>query len=371
MNKDSVIIVTGGAGFIGSNMVKYLNDKGFENIIIVDDMTDGTKFKNLKGLSFSAYKDKDEFLSWLEMEGIFYENPVAQMADSMGFTEEDEIFYEDGEGELKNVGESLKDFKSNIGCVIHMGAISSTQEWDGKKMMKENYSFTIELLEICQYGKIPFIYASSASVYGNKNDGSADPLNMYAFSKFSIDQWVMKFVQNKLNLKNEFSPIVGLRFFNVYGPREDHKLKLSDDFFFKVEFEQCSPIHKWIRFARYNQKTKKLISSIEVFNELSERDFVYVEDVCDVIHFFMQNERTGIFDVGTGVPTSFEKVADILISKFPEGTISKSMKPMPDGLKGRYQYFTKANLDNLRKVGYKKEFLSVEEGIDKMIKERI
>lgn len=256
MNKDSVIIVTGGAGFIGSNMVKYLNDKGFENIIIVDDMTDGTKFKNLKGLSFSAYKDKDEFLSWLEMEGIFYENPVAQMADSMGFTEEDEIFYEDGEGELKNVGESLKDFKSNIGCVIHMGAISSTQEWDGKKMMKENYSFTIELLEICQYGKIPFIYASSASVYGNKNDGSADPLNMYAFSKFSIDQWVMKFVQNKLNLKNEFSPIVGLRFFNVYGPREDHKLKLSDDFFFKVEFEQCSPIHKWIRFARYNQKTK-------------------------------------------------------------------------------------------------------------------
>lgn len=318
MDKNSKILITGAAGFIGSNMVHFLNKMGYENLYLVDDLTNGHKFKNLRGAKFMDYFDKDHF-PWIMV--------------------------------------------NKFDCIIHLGACSSTTEWDGKKMMQINHELTRLLIDNASLYKTKLIYASSASVYGNEKGGKTNPLNVYAFSKLINDQFVTK-MQSNLG-----GAIMGLRFFNVYGPREDHKE------------DQASPVHKFYHDLKKNKE-------IKLFEVDAKRDFIYVEDVCKVIFHFMKNNYMGVCDVGTGISRSFDDVAEILIKELDlvkkrKETIKKTLNkdcdvspkwfykkiPFPPHLKGHYQYFTQANLRNLRHTGYKDDLLSLEDGIKKFLEE--
>lgn len=340
MKKDSLIVITGAAGFIGSNIAKLLNEKGFENLILVDDLTNGHKYKNIKDIKFSAYMDKSEFMEWLVHDSL-------EMDPDTFLTDDEEV-------------------TSIVHSIIHMGAISDTSEWDGKKMMAENYTFSTELFRICQNYNIKFIYASSASVYGNtiQEDGSRaiDPLNVYAFSKWAMDQFVIKYFQKHQEMVSEMdisrkmmgsdfiedspimSQVVGLRFFNVYGPRENHK------------GSQSSPVSKF-----YDQLMTD--GHIKVFQEKAHRDFVHVDDAAEVVCWFLENDYSGIFDVGTGTPRTFHDVARLLGDIVPIVEI-----PMPEKFKGHYQYYTCADLGPLRQAGFDHEFLSLEGGVEKFLK---
>lgn len=347
MTKDKMIVVTGAAGFIGSNMVKLLNKKGYENLILVDDLSDGHKFKNLKGAKFSSYMDKDDFLEWLTHESL-------EMDPETFLTEYEEV-------------------SSVVDCIIHLGATSNTTDWDGKAMMNNNYKYSIDLFTICQNYDINFIYASSASVYGNEifkdsNSRGIDPLNVYAFSKWCIDQYVIKFFKNhqeasmdqetarrmsgNLDLESlpKMAPVVGLRLFNVYGPGEEFK------------GGQASPVTKF-----QNELIES--DSIKVFDIESSRDFVYVEDVCETIDWFIHNPNHGIFDVGTGIARSFMDVAHVLGGyRYGSPSYWRIEKiGMPFHLQGNYQYYTRADLEPLRSVGFTRDFLSLEEGVAKCV----
>ena len=266
-----MIIVTGGAGFIGSNIVKALNDKGITDILVVDNLKDGTKFVNLVDLNIADYMDKEDFL-------------IQIMA-----------------------GEDFGD----IEAIFHEGACSSTTEWDGKYMMDNNYQYSKELLHYCLEREIPFLYASSAATYGGRTSDFIEsreyekPLNVYGYSKFLFDEYVRQI------LPEANSQIVGFRYFNVYGPREGHK--------------------------------------------------VYVGDVAAVNLWFLENGVSGIFNLGTGRAESFQAVADATLAYHQKGSIEYI--PFPEKLKGRYQAFTQADLTNLRAAGYDKPFKTVAEGV--------
>lgn len=350
-----MIAVTGAAGFIGSRLIKHLNDNGITDIIAVDDLSDGHKFKNLKGLDFAHYIDKDNFLLFLSRNAYY-------------------IDIENGEGIFAEL------LVSDIDVIIHLGAISDTTCWDGKKVMKENYEFSVKLLDhLCSLdisSRPKFIYASSASVYGNNQDGSPDPLNVYAFSKYMIDKYAIgKFAKfEKKAKKNEnvkpLPQIVGLRFFNVYGSMNEwHK------------GNQSSPVYKF-----YHQMEN---GPIKLFDVDAKRDFVHVDDACSVIMFFLENDVSGIFDVGTGEPRSFNDVAAILLNlpvevvrpnnvlrepyyELLDWQVKRSkfqFIEFPEGLRNHYQYMTKANLESLRAVGYNRPFMNLESGIEKFLDE--
>lgn len=340
MQKDDMIVVTGAAGFIGSNLVRNLNEQGFTNIVLVDDLTDGHKFQNIKDLQFSSYLDKSEFLEWFTQ-------------DAMRITD------------WLQPEESID---CEVKFVFHMGACSSTTEWNGKKMMDENYKFTTDLMMVCQNANVPFAYASSASVYGNGGGKYADPLNVYAFSKLATDRAVIRMLQEhalatrdkeiaermsggiEQEELTDLQQIVGLRFFNVYGPNETHKKN------------QASPVHK---FSLEYKET----NAINVFDVEAQRDFVHVDDVCAVLLWFMENPNVGIFDVGTGEARSFRDVANVIINHDPqEGAYIKTID-FPKELEGHYQYHTQANLEPLRAVGCDHVFMSLEEGVDRFLNE--
>ncbi|MCX7821091.1 MAG: ADP-glyceromanno-heptose 6-epimerase [Brevinematales bacterium] len=302
-----MIVVTGGAGFIGSNIVHKLNERGIYDIIIVDSLKNSAKQRNLNALKFIDFIDKEDFLN------------------------------------------NLNSFKK-ISVIFHNGACSNTMETDGKYMMKNNYEYSKELLAYCVNNKTRFIYASSASVYGNGLNGFREeknceyPLNVYAFSKYIFDQY----------LRNNWSKIntqvVGLRYFNVYGQQENHKGKMAS---------VINHFHNEIK----SEGKMKLFEGSDGFL----RDFIYVDDVVDVNLFFFDNPLIkGIFNCGTGKAESFLKIAKIMESLY-EGTKIEFV-PFPDALKGKYQTFTQADLKNLRSVGYKKEFTSLEEGVKKYVK---
>lgn len=321
-----MIVVTGAAGFIGSRVISHLNQMGRTDIIAVDDLSNGMKFKNLKDLDFAHYIDKDEFLAWLSRNS----------------------YYVDLEGEESLFADVLV---SDIEAIIHLGANSSTTCFD-KSLMKDNYDFSVKILDHLCTLDIPtkFIYASSASVYGNSKDGSPDPLNLYAFSKYLFDKYVMRKFDDFMKLpadvreNHPFPQIVGLRFFNVYGGNEWHK------------GAQASVIHKWVGQFLEEENPK-----INVFlQDEVRRDFVHVDDVCEVIKFFLENAASGIFDVGTGEARSFgDVVCACGVLKY------MNVVPFPEKLKGHYQYFTQANLASLRAAGYDKPFMSVEGGVSK------
>ena len=301
-----MIIVTGGAGFIGSNIVKALNDDGYTDILVVDNLKDGTKFVNLVDLNIADYMDKEDFIA-----GI-----VA--GDDFG----------------------------DIEAVFHEGACSSTTEWDGKYMMDNNYQYSKELLHYCLDRQIPFLYASSAATYGGRSDNIIEdrqydkPLNVYGYTKFLIDQYVREI------LPEAESQICGFRYFNVYGPREGHIGSMAS-----VAFHQNNQI--------LNGENPKLFSGSENFL----RDFIYVGDVADVNLWFWKNAKSGIFNCGTGRAESFQAVADAVTGFHSERQCALDYIPFPEKLKGRYQAYTQADLTNLRAAGYPGEFKTVAEGV--------
>ena len=303
-----MIVVTGGAGFIGSNIVKGLNDQGFNNILVVDDLSDGTKFTNLVDLDIADYLDKDEFIEYIVS------------------------------------GDNL-----DIETIFHEGACSSTTEWDGKFMMKNNYDYSKDLLHYCLDFNVPFLYASSAATYGGRQDQFIEnnefekPLNVYGYSKYLFDHYV------RTILTDATSPICGFRYFNVYGPRESHKGSMAS-----VAYHLNQQI--------LQGKNPKLFEGSEGF----KRDFIYVDDVVAVNLWCWQAGISGIFNCGTGHAESFQAVADAVLDFHQKGEIEYI--PFPEQLKGCYQSFTEADLTNLRKTGCPIQFKNVKEGITEYMK---
>lgn len=305
-----MIIVTGGAGFIGSNIVRGLNNFGIDDIIVIDDLKNASKHKNLNRIKFKDYIDKDNSIDFI----------------------------------TKNIGK--------IEAIFHQGACSNTMETDGNYMMKNNYETSKNILHLCLENKVRLFYASSASVYGNGERGFVEkeeneyPLNVYAFSKYQFDRYVnILFKEKKIN-----SQVVGLRYFNVYGPQENHKGKMAS-----VAFHLFSQI--------------KLGENMKIFegSENFLRDFIYIDDVVSVNNFFFENEKiSGIFNCGTGVGESFLEIAKALKEIYTKSNIEYI--PFPEALKGKYQKFTQADLTNLRNVGYSKSFLNVNSGVKKYAK---
>jgi ADP-L-glycero-D-manno-heptose 6-epimerase len=298
-----MIVVTGGAGFIGSNIVKGLNEAGEEDILVVDNLSKAEKHLNLNSLSMVDYIDKDEFL------------------------------------------QKLNTFQ-NVSAIFHQGACSSTTELDGKYMMSNNYEYSKTLLNHCLENSIDFLYASSASVYGNGKAGFVEkreaeyPLNVYGFSKFSFDNYVRRV------LPQAKSQVLGLRYFNVYGPQENHKGRMASVAFHL--FQQLQETGKM-----------KLFEGSRSFR----RDFIHVADTVKINLYFYESKTSGIFNAGTGKARSFEDIATTLQSLHGSGEIESI--PFPEDLHGKYQEFTEAGLDKLRAAGYSKEFMSLEEGVQK------
>ena len=306
-----MIVVTGGAGFIGSNLVKGLNARGHEDILVVDDLSQGEKFKNLLALDIKDYIDKDDFLAAL----------IAGKYDSEA-----------------------------VEAVFHDGACSDTMEYNGKYMMDTNYVYSKELLHFCQRRCIPFIYASSASVYGGGENGFRETpacewaLNVYAFSKLQFDRYVRRV------LPDATAQIVGLRYLNVYGPQENHKGRMAS-----------------VAYHFFHQLKKdgvvRLFKGTDGYGDGEQRrDFVYVKDVVDVNLFFYDNPaKNGIFNCGTGRANTFNAVAKAAIKAVGGGKIEYI--DFPETLKGKYQNFTEADLTLLKEAGYGKPFTDPEAAV--------
>ena len=305
-----MIIVTGGAGFIGSNIVAGLNEAGHDDITVVDDLSDGTKFVNIADLKVADYIDKDDFLTCIEA-GEKIPRPTA---------------------------------------IFHQGACSDTTEWDGRIMFGDNYDYSKRLLNYSLEHKIPFLYASSASVYGDgtvfhEDPVNEKPLNLYAYSKFLFDHYVRRC------LPDATSQVVGLRYFNVYGPREQHKGKMASVArHFDGQVRESGTVRLFEGCGKYG-------------NGEQRRDFVYVADVTAVNLWFYENPKvSGIFNLGTGKSQTFNDVANAVIKFHKRGNIEYI--PFPVELEGRYQSFTQADISALRAAGYGESFRSVEEGVN-------
>jgi len=239
--------------------------------------------------------------------------------------------------------------EKKIKTIFHQGACSDTMEWDALFMLKSNYLLAKKLLICAENAKIPFIYASSASVYGDgkifiEEKENEKPINLYAYSKYLFDQYV------RSRIEKSSSQIVGLRYFNVYGPNEFHKTKMA------------SVVHHLHQQLKKDQSVKLFEESGGYAAGEQRRDFIHVDDVVKVNLWFKENTNiSGIFNVGTGESQTFREVAEAVIEWNKKGSIQ--FIPFPKELIGSYQSFTEANLDKLRKAGYKDEFLNVQEGI--------
>jgi ADP-L-glycero-D-manno-heptose 6-epimerase len=309
-----VIIVTGAAGFIGSTLIRGLNDRGRRDVLAVDDLTDGRKFQNLVDCEILDLVDRDDFI--------------------------EQVLWREDLGAVE--------------AVFHQGACSNTMEWDGRFVLRVNYEYSKELFGFCAERGIPFIYASSAAVYGGSREFRVDPacerpLNMYGYSKLLFDRWLR---QRWHELRSQ---VVGLRYFNVYGPRESHK------------GEMASVAYKQHLQLRDSDRVQLFEGTDGYANGEQRRDFVWVGDVIDVNLWFLDHPgASGIFNVGTGRAQSFNDVARAVIAFHGRGRIE--YVPFPDALRGRYQSFTQADLTELRAVGYAGRFLPVEEGVPLYLK---
>ncbi len=321
-------IITGAAGFIGSNLIKALNARGENDIIAVDSLHNADKFKNLVDCEIADYLDKEDFLKKLQ-DGYF---------DGL------------------------------VSAVLHQGACSDTMETDGRYMMENNYQYSLELLNYCQNEEVPFLYASSASVYGG---GKAfrecreceAPLNVYAYSKFLFDQ----IVRRRWHKRN--AQIVGLRYFNVYGPREQHKGRMAS-----VAFHL---------FNQYRAEGKvKLFEGCDGYSNGGQlRDFISVEDVVRVNMFFLDNpHKSGILNLGTGQAQSFNDVAVATVNALRKADGKSALSlielqqqglieyiPFPEVLRGKYQSYTQADIGALRDSGFATPFLNVEQGVTRYV----
>jgi len=321
-------VVTGACGFIGANLVKALNERGISDIIAVDNLTKADKFLNLTDCEIADYLDKQEFLDLVE------------------------------NGQLDG----------GVEAILHQGACSDTMETDGRYMMANNYRCSLSLLDFCADQEIPLLYASSASVYGGggvfrEERGFEAPLNVYGYSKFLFDQVVRR------RLPGADSQIAGFRYFNVYGPREQHKGRMASVAFH--HFNQYRASGKVRLFEGYGGYG----------NGEQRRDFVYVGDVVKVNMDFLESRASGIYNLGTGRAQTFNELAAATVNacRALEGKPAQSVADLvaqgiieyiafPDALKGKYQSFTEADLGRLRGAGYDAAFATVEEGVADYVK---
>jgi ADP-L-glycero-D-manno-heptose 6-epimerase len=321
-------VVTGAAGFIGSNIVRALNLRGEDRIIAVDHLEQADKFRNLVDCEIADFLDTREFL--------------------------DRVL--------------AGDFDGSIEAILHQGACSDTMETDGQYMMENNYRYSMDLLDFCLEDQVPLLYASSASVYGagtvfREERKFESPLNVYGYSKFLFDQAVRR------RLPDADSQIAGFRYFNVYGPNEAHKGRMASV--------------AWHFFNQY--QAEKRVRPFEGSGGYGageqRRDFVSVEDIVKAnLYFLDHTDRSGIYNLGTGRAQSFNDVAAAVINtcRTLEGEAPLALYQMqqegliqylafPEALKGKYQNFTQADTSALRRAGYEEPFLSVEEGVSRYI----
>jgi ADP-L-glycero-D-manno-heptose 6-epimerase len=324
-------VVTGGAGFIGANIVKGLNARGARDILVVDNLERAEKFKNIVDCEIADYLDKREFIARIE-RGDF------------------------GRAKFK--------------AIFHEGACSDTMEHNGVYMMTNNYEYSKTLLHYCQARKVPYLYASSAATYGagrvfKESREHEGPLNVYGYSKFLFDQYVRRMFARRT------AQVVGFRYFNVYGDRESHKGRMAS-----VAF------HHFNQFREHGKV--KLFEGCDGYgNGEQSRDFVSVEDVVAVnFHFLEHPQKSGIFNLGTGRAEPFNNVAAAVINSLraaraePRLTLGEMQQQglieyiaFPEALKGKYQSFTQADMTALRKAGYKREFLTVEQGVGRYVEQ--
>lgn len=306
-----MIIVTGGAGFIGSCLVRTLNDAGITDIIVVDNIASTGKWRNLQNKKYVTYVHKSQFLSELPA----YENVTA---------------------------------------IVHLGACSSTTERNFDYLWENNVEYSKRLWEYCAGKQIPFIYASSAATYGDGSQGFRDdcdidllrPLNAYGYSKQCFDQWTLR------QTKTAPAQHVGLKFFNVYGPNEYFKGSMASMVFHG--FHQIQETGEIRLFRSYRP---------EYADGMQLRDFVYVKDVCQVILWFLEHPKvSGLFNVGTGKARSFSQLAEAIFQAL-ELPASIRYVDMPEELRPKYQYYTQADMTKLRAAGYDLPFTELETGV--------
>ena len=321
------VVVTGAAGFIGSNLVHRLNAAGVDDVIAVDDLTDGAKFVNLRGAKLADYLDQSEF----------YDRFAA--------------------GRF-----------GRIDAVLHQGACSDTMQTDGRFMMERNFGCSKRLLEACAEQGTRLLYASSAAVYGGgsvfrEERAFERPLNVYGYSKWLFDEIVRR------HLLSSRTQVVGLRYFNVYGPREQHKGRMGS-----------------VAFHHFNQFREQGV--VRLFGEYGgygpgahSRDFVHVDDVASVIEWFLDHPQTsGIYNLGSGRSQPFNDVACAVVNRLErrDGEASSPLHelvangrvayiPFPDSLAGRYQCHTQADLSALRAAGCTHEFADVSTGVARYV----
>lgn len=318
-----VYVVTGAAGFIGANLVRGLNEQGITDILAVDDLTQGDKFRNLVDCRISDYLDKDEFLARVKAGA----------------------------------------FRRAVKAVFHQGACSDTTASDGRYVMDTNYAYSSTLLEFCTAELVPLIYASSAATYGAHAEFREDPacegpLNVYGYSKLLFDQRVRR-------LPPGGSQVVGLRYFNVYGDHEQHKGRMA------------SVAYHFFNQYRAEGHVRLFEGSGGYGHGEQRRDFVSVEDVVKVnLHFLQNGSKSGIFNCGTGAAQSFNDVAVATVNACREAAGEPVLAladmqrqniiryiPFPGDLQGKYQSYTQADLTVLRNAGYQAPFLTVEQGV--------
>jgi ADP-L-glycero-D-manno-heptose 6-epimerase len=320
----SYYIVTGAAGFIGSRLIAGLNRRGVDQIIAVDNLAQSAKFGNLVGCEIADYLDQAELAGTLEKLG------------------------------------------GAVEAVFHQGACSDTMESDGRYMMENNYAYSRRLLDWCQEDEVPFLYASSAAVYGAGPEFREErrcerPLNVYGYSKFLFDQYVRGILEERT------AQIAGLRYFNVYGPNEQHKGRMAS-----VALHAREQLHA-------EGKVKLFVGSGGYGNGEQRRDFVYVDDVVAVNLWLLERRAvSGVFNCGSGRAQSFNRLAVAVINAVNGSSltlhdiVAKGLIeyiPFPPQLMGKYQSFTEADMSRLRAAGYPGEFMNVEQGVAAYMKE--
>lgn len=313
-----MIVVTGGAGFIGSSIVWKLNQLGEDKIIIVDELGTDEKWKNLVPLKFEDFEHKDDFISMI----------------------------------------IERDVPFKIDSVIHMGANSSTTEKDADHLFSNNYLYTKELSKYCFEKNIRFIYASSAATYGDGSLGFDDdenkletlrPLNMYGYSKQMFDLWA--------NRNGVFDKIVGLKYFNVYGPNEYHKGDMR------------SVVHKAFEQIRDTGKVKLFKSLNPKYKDGEQlRDFIYIKDAVDMTLFFLDKPNiNGLYNIGTGKARSWNDLVTAIFKALNK-EVNIEYVDLPEHLREKYQYFTEANISKIKKAGFNSSITSLEDGVADYVK---
>jgi len=317
INKDSTIVVTGAAGFIGSCLVAFLNYRGYNNIIIVDDFSSDDKKPNYDKKKFIAKIERENFFEWLFQD------------------------------------------KPRIDFVFHIGARTDTTEFDYAVHQRLNVEYSKKVWQYCTVHQIPLIYASSAATYGSGEFGYGDdhavipslhPLNPYGISKNEFDKWVLH--------QEDHPPLwIGLKFFNVYGPNEYHKGRMASVIFHSFNQIKKNGVVKLFKSHRPDFKDGQQL-----------RDFVYVKDVIKVCFWLMQHQpASGIYNLGTGKARSFD---DLVKATFKGLDLDAHIEyvDMPEDIRSTYQYFTEAKMQKLRSVGYMDEFYSLEKGVDDYVR---